>query len=43
MSFLKKIASALSPKGTDEGDVLWVYVRCHKCGETIRTRLDLRH
>ena len=43
MSFLKKIASALSPKGTDEGEVLWVYVRCHKCGETLKTRLDLRH
>jgi hypothetical protein len=43
MSFLKKIASALSPRGTDEGDVLWVYVRCDKCGETIRTCIDLRH
>jgi hypothetical protein len=43
MSFLKKLASALSPKGTDEGDVLWVYVRCHKCGEALKTRLDLRH
>ena len=43
MSFLKKIASALSPKGTDESDVLWVYVHCDKCGEAIRTRIDLRH
>ena len=43
MSFLKKIASVLSPKGAGEGDLLWVYVRCDKCGETIRTRLDLRH
>ena len=43
MSFLKKIASALSPKGTDEGEVLWVYVRCDKCGEALKTRLDLRH
>jgi hypothetical protein len=43
MSFLKKIASALSPKGAEEGDVLWVYVRCDKCGEAIRTRIDLRH
>ena len=43
MSFLKKIASALSPKGTDEGDVSWVYVRCDKCGEAIKTRIDLRH
>jgi hypothetical protein len=43
MSFLKKIASALSSRGTDEGDVLWVYVRCDKCGEMIKTRLDLTH
>ena len=43
MSFLKKIASALSPQGAGEGDVLWVYVRCDKCGESLKTRLDLRH
>ena len=43
MSFLKKIAAALSPQGTDEGEVLWVYARCDKCGETIKTRIDLRH
>ena len=43
MSFLKKIASALSPKGAEEDEVLWVYARCDKCGETIRTRIDLRH
>jgi hypothetical protein len=43
MSFLKKIASALSPKGAEEGDALWVYVRCHKCGEAIKTRVDLKH
>ncbi|MGA9349686.1 MAG: hypothetical protein WBW48_12905 [Anaerolineae bacterium] len=54
MSFLKKIASALSPKGAEacpersersrrEGKVLWVYVRCGKCGEKIKTRLDLSH
>jgi hypothetical protein len=43
MSFLKKIASALSPKGAEEGEALWVYVRCDKCGETIKTRIDLSH
>ena len=41
MSFLKKIAVALL-QGT-RGEVLWVYVRCDKCGETIKTRVDLRH
>jgi hypothetical protein len=43
MGFLRKIASALSPKGTAEGDALWVYVRCDKCGEKIKTRIDLSH
>ena len=43
MSFLKKIAAALSPKGAGEGDVLWVYARCDKCGEALKTRLALRH
>ena len=43
MSFLKKIAAALSPKGAGEGEALWVYVRCDKCGEAIKTRLDLSH
>jgi hypothetical protein len=43
MSFLKRIASALSPKGARESDVLWVYARCDKCGEALRTRVDLRH
>lgn len=43
MGFLQKIASALSSKGTTEGDALWVYVRCDKCGERIKTRIDLSH
>lgn len=43
MSFLKKVASALSPKGAAEGDALWVYVRCDKCGERIKTRVDLSY
>jgi hypothetical protein len=43
MSFLKKIASALSPQGAGDGDALWIYVRCDKCGEALKTRLDLRN
>ena len=43
MGFLKKIASALSPKGAEESGGFWVYVRCDKCGEAIKTRIDLRH
>jgi len=43
MSFLRKITSALSPKGAEKGEGLWVYVRCGKCGEKIKTRIDLSH
>ena len=28
--------------GRDEGGY-WVYVRCHRCGEAIQTRIDLRN
>ncbi len=43
MSFLDKIAAALSPQGTSEGEAFWVYVRCDKCGEVLKTRVDLRN
>jgi hypothetical protein len=43
MSFLKKIASALSPQAAGEGEVLWVYTLCDQCGEKIRTRVDLSY
>jgi hypothetical protein len=43
MSFLKKLAAALSPKGASDRGALWVYVRCDKCSEALKTRIDLRH
>ena len=43
MSFLKKIASIISPQGAGEDDALWVYVRCDKCGEVLKARVDLRN
>ncbi len=42
MGFLKRMASLL-PTGEAEADVLWVYVRCDRCGEKIKSRIDLRH
>ncbi len=43
MRFLKKLAVALSSQGAGDGDALWVYVRCNRCGERIKTRVDLGH
>ncbi len=31
----------LSPGGDDDQRALWVYVRCDRCQETIRSRVDL--
>lgn len=41
MSFLKKVASFFGG-GEENGDVHWEYVRCSRCGEKIRVRVDLR-
>jgi len=43
MGFLKRISSLLSPEPAGEAEALWVYVRCNRCGEKIRTRIDLRY
>ena len=44
MSFLKKISSALFKGAGGEGnrDVHREYVRCSRCGEKIRVRVNLR-
>jgi len=39
---LKSIFSAGGEQATDK-NTHWIYVRCHRCGETIKTRLDLQH
>jgi hypothetical protein len=44
MSFLKKIASLFEgDKREGNGNVHWEYVRCSRCGEKIRVRVDLRN
>jgi len=41
MGFLDSVKSIFSGgQSADEG--YWVYVRCHRCGEGIKTRLDLK-
>lgn len=41
MSFLDSIKSMFSSENAPEGH--WVYVRCKRCGEVIRTRIDLQN
>ena len=46
MGFLKKIASFLFEDGgqkEDDGNSHWEYVRCSRCGEKIRVRVNLRN
>lgn len=40
MGFFKKVASFLSATPVDR-ETLELYVRCDKCGETLRTRIHL--
>jgi hypothetical protein len=42
MGFLDSIKS-LFAGGDQDKDGHWIYVRCHRCGEMIATRLDLRN
>jgi hypothetical protein len=41
MSFFKKIASFLSPPTSSDTNAYWVYVKCNRCGENIRARVNL--
>ena len=40
MSFLKKLGSLFSAPARDNRS-LWLYVKCDKCGEIIKGRVDL--
>lgn len=42
MGFFKKLGRLLSPiPQSNTGRELWIQVRCKRCGETIRARVDL--
>ena len=43
MNLLKKLASLFTPDGRQDAYAYWVYVRCSRCGEKLRTRIDLRN
>ncbi len=40
-NLLKKLASLFTPEGARDAYAYWVYVQCDRCGEKIRTRVDL--
>ena len=42
MNFLKKLGSLFSPSKGD-GRSLWLYVKCDKCGEILKGRVDLHN
>ena len=42
MNLLKKIAS-LFVSSDDQGRVYWVYAQCDRCGEKLKTRVDLHN
>lgn len=43
MSFLKKISDLFSSSGSSDDNAYWLYVKCKRCGEKIRTRVDLHN
>ena len=43
MGFFKRLSQIFSASGKPEPAVLWMAVKCHRCGEIIRTRVDLRN
>ncbi|MGD9092945.1 MAG: hypothetical protein PVF74_08850 [Anaerolineales bacterium] len=43
MGFLKRLGNLLSPSGGGDDYTYWIYVRCNRCSEKIRGRVDLRN
>lgn len=44
MSFFKKFTNLFSaPTASQETTAYWIAVRCNRCGETLRARVDLRN
>jgi hypothetical protein len=43
LNLIKKITNFITRGGSRESPAYWVYARCSKCGEVLRTRVDLRN
>ena len=42
MGFLKTITALFSSGANADRDGYWIYVRCQRCGEVIKTRVNLQ-
>lgn len=42
MSFLKRLGPLFQSQG-ENTDVIWLYVRCQRCGSVVRVRVDCRY
>jgi hypothetical protein len=43
MGLFKKLSSLFSGAGKADSDSLWIAVKCKRCGEVTRARIDLRN
>ncbi len=43
MSFLKNLGKLFSSSDRQDENAYWVAVKCHRCGEVIRTRINLNN
>jgi phage terminase large subunit GpA-like protein len=43
MGFFKKLSSMFSSAGPQDDSFYWFYVRCNRCGEKLRARVDFRN
>ncbi len=43
MGLFKKLSSLFSGVGKADSDALWIAVKCKRCGEVTRARIDLRN
>lgn len=43
MGIFKKLANLFSSSGQDDGNAYWITVKCNRCGELIRGRVDMRN
>jgi len=43
VELLKKLAALFTPQRGRDAYAYWLYVQCDRCGEKIRSRVDLRN
>ena len=41
MGFFKKLSRLLAPSPKEDERAYWLYVKCSRCGEKIKSRVDL--